>query len=116
MSIPLFLEVRKPETAWTAPEDIDINDLNAWMCSWFKSKEPPRFGPLVVFADGSVWRIAKPPPMETLFALATIAGAEDVTPNELEMAGMFVQLRKGRANRPGTESGPTGAQTPPRER
>ena len=85
------VETARTDVHWLSPED-----LNAATMSFTVNDGPnsissrhPR-GPAVLFGDGAVYRLNPDIDPDTLRALITIDGAEDISRNRLVDAGLLV--------------------------
>jgi hypothetical protein len=85
----LLVEVANSDIHWMEPRDLNIETMSFRIndalspCLW--SRHPD--GPLVGFADGQVFRVSRLIPPETLRALLTATGGEDVDRADLVRRG-----------------------------
>lgn len=85
----LLVEIADSEIHWSEPRDLHIDQMSFTINDPAKPSisSPHQLGPGVVFADGYYCRIAKSMPPETLKALMTISGGENVSRKKLSQQG-----------------------------
>jgi len=85
----LIVEVADSAIHWMEPRDLSIETISFRINDKTKpclSSHHPD-GPLVGFADGEVFRVSRDIPPETLRALLTATGGEDIDRDELVRQG-----------------------------
>ena len=86
------VEVADSTVHWLSPVDLKINDLSFAINSGNNSisSHHPN-GPAVLFCDGAVFRVNPSIDAETLRALCTINGGEDVSRETLLSQGLLLR-------------------------
>ncbi len=85
-------ETSRRDIHWLHPIDFDVNDMSFEINNGVVSisSDDPR-GPLVLFADGGVYRLNPTMDADTLRALITINGNEDISRDRLVARGLLIE-------------------------
>lgn len=85
-------ETSRRDIHWLRPTDFDISELAPTLNDGINSisSDNPR-GPLVLFADGAVYRLNPSIDSDTLSSLITVNGNEDVTRDRLIADGTLIE-------------------------